>query len=96
MCELCIFDPGVCRAVESHILVHQAGFAHPAVAEDDDLHRVSQPFRAMARSCSTLRRTFFRDAMVCSARLWCREAVVGGSLVLVYEITGGARNAGGR
>ena len=57
---------------ESYILVHQACFAYPTVSEDDDLNPVSLEVTSDARSCSTLRRTFFLDAMVYYEDVCCR------------------------
>jgi hypothetical protein len=47
-----------------YILIHQARFAYPTVSKDDDLLCVNIWTTTLARSCSTLRRTFFLDAMV--------------------------------
>lgn len=57
-----------CRAraaegVEPYILVHQAGLADTAVTEDDNLP-TSAEYHVSIADLTTLRRTFFLDAIV--------------------------------
>jgi hypothetical protein len=58
-----------------YILVHQARFADPTVSKDNDLHRLADAETARVSSCSTLRRTFFLDAMVSGVNVCCREEI---------------------
>jgi len=49
----------------TYVLIHQAGLAYPAVPQDDNLRLHSQPKRLWEfHALSTLRRTFFREAIV--------------------------------
>lgn len=48
----------------SYILVHQARLAYPAVAEDDNLGRYVRRNADRQGRKSTLRRTFFLEAIV--------------------------------